>query len=172
MARIVFQPIEEISRVFFSRVLSETTTPVPANGPNRESLQQASSALVSLLAIQSSFTVVVAGFGYAYMPIAILTLLPPKYMSTSAPKVLSAWIWYIPFLAVNGALEAFVSSVANSRDLSKQSRCVNYPPFSLSNGAHFQFEVDDHLFDNLHLFRSRVILAPDRRHSSCVRERR
>lgn len=45
-----------------------------------------------------------------------------RYLNTSAPAILSAWIYYIPVLAVNGVLEAFVSSVASPKDLTKQSQ--------------------------------------------------
>ena len=34
------------------------------------------------------------------------------------------WVWYIPVLALNGGLEAFLSSVASPKDLNEQSRCV------------------------------------------------
>jgi len=61
-------------------------------------------------------------FGSAYISIVLHILLPPQYLSTSAPSVLEAWIWYIPVLAVNGGLEAFVSSVAIPKDLNRQSR--------------------------------------------------
>jgi oligosaccharide translocation protein RFT1 len=118
VARIVFQPIEEMGRVFFSKVLSDPST----QGQNRKSLQQASSALLSLVNVQLSFTVILAAFGPLYMSIALQILLPQQYFSTSAPSILSAWIWYIPVLAVNGGLEAFVSSAATTDDLNRQSR--------------------------------------------------
>jgi len=130
VARIVFQPIEEILRVYFSKILSSTKdakqTPIThaedAAHPSRTSLQQASNALISLLAIQSSLGVILVTFGSAYISIALHILLPSQYLSTSAPNVLAAWIWYIPVLAVNGGLEAFVSSVAIPKDLNRQSR--------------------------------------------------
>lgn len=130
MARIVFQPIEEILRVYFSKILSppkdvvetHTTHPEGTIHPSRTSLQQASDALISLLAIQSSLGVILVTFGTAYIHIVLHILLPPQYLSTSAPEVLAAWIWYIPVLAVNGGLEAFVSSVAIPKDLNRQSR--------------------------------------------------
>jgi oligosaccharide translocation protein RFT1 len=120
IARIVFQPIEEMSRVFFSKILSDSSS----RGQNRKPLQQASSALLSLVNVQLSFTVVLAAFGPLYMPIVLHILLPQQYLSTSAPSILSAWIWYIPTLAVNGGLEAFVSSAATPEDLNRQSRYV------------------------------------------------
>ena len=45
-------------------------------------------------------------------------------MATSAPRILAAWVWYIPVLALNGGLEAFLSSVASPKALNEQSRCV------------------------------------------------
>lgn len=131
MARIVFQPIEEILRVYFSKTLATTipdaTKKSAASGDkgnnlNRTSLQQASDALISLLAVQSSLILILITFVPAYLPLVLMLLLPPKYLSTSAPSVLQAWVWYIPVLAVNGGLEAFVSSVAMSKDLNRQSR--------------------------------------------------
>jgi oligosaccharide translocation protein RFT1 len=67
-------------------------------------------------------SIILLVFGTAYTPIVLHLLLPQQYLSTSAPKVLSAWVWYIPVLAFNGGLEAFLSSVATPNDLNKQSR--------------------------------------------------
>ena len=51
-------------------------------------------------------------------------VLPQQYLSTSAPRILAAWVWYVPVLALNGGLEAFLSSVASPKDLNEQSRYV------------------------------------------------
>jgi oligosaccharide translocation protein RFT1 len=128
VARIVFQPIEEILRVYFSKVLSVPKDVTKAENtvhPSRASLQQASDTLTFLLSVQSSLGVIIVTFGSAYISIVLHILLPPRYLSTSAPSVLAAWIWYIPVLAVNGGLEAFVSSVAGLKDLNSQSRLVS-----------------------------------------------
>ncbi|KIK74585.1 hypothetical protein PAXRUDRAFT_19721 [Paxillus rubicundulus Ve08.2h10] len=126
VARIAFQPIEEMCRVYFSRLLSN---PVAEEGsPNGKRtrelapLKQASDAVITLVSAQIAFSLLVVTFGPLYLPIVLQLLLPTQYMSTSAPKVLYAWIWYIPVLAVNGGLEAFHSSVATPRDLRRQSR--------------------------------------------------
>ncbi|RDB21551.1 Oligosaccharide translocation protein RFT1 [Hypsizygus marmoreus] len=126
IARIVFQPIEEASRVFFSKVLGnlspETTEDPKATTTKFASLQQAAVTLTSLLSIYSAFSLILLVFGTVYIPIVLQILLPRQYLLTSAPKVLSAWVWYIPVLAFNGALEAFLSSVATLHDLNNQSR--------------------------------------------------
>ncbi|KAJ6582822.1 Rft protein-domain-containing protein [Mycena sp. CBHHK59/15] len=113
IARIIFQPIEETSRISFSRMLAP-----PAS---REALQTASQALNTLLSIQTSLSLVLLVFGTAYLPVVLPVLLPPQYLSTSASHVLGAWVWYIPVLALNGGLEAFISSVSTPRDLNRQS---------------------------------------------------
>ncbi|KAI6109981.1 Rft protein-domain-containing protein [Pisolithus sp. B1] len=118
IARVVFQPTEEICRVYFSRVLS------PARGPTRGGGRLSSKRPMlfrHLLSIQVVFSILVVTFGSLYLPIVMQILLPRRYLTTSAPQVLSAWIWYIPFLSVNGGLEAFHSSTASPEDLREQS---------------------------------------------------
>jgi oligosaccharide translocation protein RFT1 len=122
VARIVFQPVEETSRVFFSKLLASPTRESSSSNTNGQVLRQAAGALLSLLSVQASLSVILLVFGTAYMPIVLHILLPWQYISTSAPRVLAAWVWYIPVLAVNGVLEAFLSSVATPQDLNKQSR--------------------------------------------------
>ncbi|KAF7305153.1 hypothetical protein MKEN_01230500 [Mycena kentingensis (nom. inval.)] len=113
IARIVFQPIEETSRISFSKTLSP-----PIHAP---ALKSASNALISLVSAQTSFSLLLLVFGPAYLPVVLPIVLPRQYLSTSAPRVLHAWIWYIPVLALNGGLEAFISSVSTPRDLNRQS---------------------------------------------------
>ncbi|KAF9477448.1 Rft-1-domain-containing protein, partial [Pholiota conissans] len=115
IARIVFQPIEESLRLFFSRTLN-TPSPKPA------ALLSAHSTLTGVLRAQVAFSVLLVVFGTLYLPLVLPLLLPPAYLATSAPSVLKAWVWYVPVLAVNGALEAFLASVARPGQLNAQSR--------------------------------------------------
>jgi oligosaccharide translocation protein RFT1 len=118
IARVLFQPIEEIMRVYFSKMLA----PSQIGSRERSQVHQAGTMLISLLTTQISMAVVILVFGTVYLPIVLHAVLPPQYLLTSAPQVLSAWVWYVPVLAVNGGLEAFVSSVATPIDLHRQSR--------------------------------------------------
>jgi oligosaccharide translocation protein RFT1 len=104
-------------------MLSDPTS-IPSEQPPSSGQVRAADALISLLSLQLSLSVILCVFGASYMPIVVHTILPAQYLSTSAPKVLAAWVWYIPVLAVNGGLEAFLSSVATPDDLNKQSRQV------------------------------------------------
>ncbi|KAF8894999.1 Rft protein-domain-containing protein [Gymnopilus junonius] len=128
VARIIFQPIEESLRLFFSRTLggSKDQGSISDEKPNDKqrasSIEQAASTLNTLLSVQTSISLIFVVFASAYLPILLPALLPAQYLSTSAPRVLAAWVWYIPVLAVNGGLEAFLSSVATPKDLNVQSR--------------------------------------------------
>ncbi|KAG2061339.1 Rft-1-domain-containing protein [Suillus hirtellus] len=125
VARIVFQPLEEICRVYFSRTLCpQAGAKSTSTGAqfDRRSLGQASEILLSLVSIQLACSVLVVVFATVYLPVFLYLLLPSQYLTTCAPMVLAAWIWYIPALAINGVLEAFFSSVATSQDLRRQSR--------------------------------------------------
>jgi len=115
-ARIVFQPIEETSRLFFSKLLSASSVNTP------EALRTASSILLTLLLLFSHLLFLLITFAPPYLPLAISILLPPRYLSTSAPAILQVYVYYIPMMAFNGVLEAFFASTATPDDLRNQSR--------------------------------------------------
>ncbi|KAF9266226.1 hypothetical protein L218DRAFT_996986 [Marasmius fiardii PR-910] len=135
IARIIFQPIEETLRLYFSKTLSDVTstssqTKEPKSDPkqieqkNRTSaLSEASQTLVTLLHIQLSSSLFLSCFGSQYLSLVLQVFLPKQYLETSAPKLLVAWIWYIPVLAVNGGMEAFFVSAAGKGDVRRQSGC-------------------------------------------------
>ncbi|KXN84240.1 Oligosaccharide translocation protein RFT1 [Leucoagaricus sp. SymC.cos] len=118
IARILFQPIEEVMRFYFSKTFAQGTKP----SQTQSALKDAANALISLVSVQLELSLFFLVFGTAYLPVLLPILLPPRYMATSAPQILAAWIWYIPVLAVNGGLEGFVASVASTKDLNIQSR--------------------------------------------------
>ncbi|KAF9054290.1 Rft protein-domain-containing protein [Panaeolus papilionaceus] len=129
IARIVFQPIEETLRLFFSRTLSEIPDSPMVKGREtpkltapHQAILTASRTLSTLLTIQSAFSLLLVVFGSSYIGLILPLLLPRSFLHTSAPRVLSAWVWYIPFLALNGGLEAFFTSVATTSDFMNQSR--------------------------------------------------
>ncbi|KAK7470211.1 Oligosaccharide translocation protein rft1 [Stygiomarasmius scandens] len=155
IARIVFQPVEESLRIYFSKTLTDVTvnSVEKGSGPKSDSsssgpgqtqkdtkisstsgttsdepsnvvsaLRESARALVSLLHIQIVASLFVVIFGSAYISLVLHIILPAQYLKTSAPQVLQAWIWYIPVLAINGGLEAFLASVGGKEDVNRQSR--------------------------------------------------
>lgn len=116
VARIIFQPIEETSRVFFSKTLSSSSS------NSKNSLNTASQILLSMLLLFTHLFLLLVTFGPPYLSIVLSVLLPPRYHNTSAPLILRAYIYYIPTMAFNGLLEAFFASTSTPSDLRSQSR--------------------------------------------------
>ncbi|EJD43047.1 Rft-1-domain-containing protein [Auricularia subglabra TFB-10046 SS5] len=115
-ARIIFQPLEETARLLFSRTLGSGTPPSP--GP----LKRAASFLSALLLLYAHFALVLIAFAPPFLPLATALLLPYRFRtSTSAPRILRAFIYTLPVMAANGALEALVASAAKPVALRKQS---------------------------------------------------
>lgn len=115
-ARMLFQPIEESSRNYFAKLLSAIDTK-----PSRDRVQSASQHLHTLLRgymLMSLFTVVI---GPTIAPLLLKLVAGPRWTSTGAGDVLAIYCYYIPFLAINGVTEAFISAVASKSELNRQS---------------------------------------------------
>ncbi|KAK3486873.1 Rft protein-domain-containing protein [Neurospora hispaniola] len=148
LARLVFQPVEESSRSYFSRLLADSTTSPspsspsstspsspspssPSSKPSSTALHQASTSLTTLLKSYLLLSLPLLVFGPpASSP--LLTLIAGRRWTSSsssattvpvdsAPATLSLYMYYIPLLALNGILEAFVSSVASEAQVHQQS---------------------------------------------------
>ncbi|KAK3489960.1 Rft protein-domain-containing protein [Neurospora crassa] len=148
LARLVFQPVEESSRSYFSRLLADSSTSPsskpssPSSKPSSTALHQASTSLTTLLKSYLLLSLPLLVFGPpASSP--LLTLIAGRRWTSSsssstttttvpidsAPATLSFYMYYIPLLALNGILEAFVSSVASEAQVHRQSLFMTF--FSL-----------------------------------------
>lgn len=139
IARLLFQPVEESSRSYFSRLLADT--PVSENeegenatqagherkqapkaqGPPETALRQASENLTALLQTYTLASLPIVAFGPAAAPLLLSLVAGPKWAASGAGDALAAYVYYIPLLAVNGLTEAFVASVATSSQVRRQS---------------------------------------------------
>lgn len=119
LARILFQPLEESSRSLFGRLLpgaSATHTP-----QTRANLDHATSYLSSLLHFYALISLVSTALGPTLAPLLLQIVAGSRWTNTSAPAVLAAYCYYIPLLALNGILEAYVSAAATPAQLRQQS---------------------------------------------------
>lgn len=101
-ARLVFQPIEEASRAYFSR------TPSPS----------------SLLAILRSYlllALVLLSLAPPAAPLLLSLVAGPRWAGSGAGDCLAAYMHYLPLMGVNGVAEAFVASVASEGEVHRQS---------------------------------------------------
>jgi len=124
----VFQPIEESSRVFFSKSLS---IPSSSGEKEKDALKTAGQLLSTILLLFTHFLLLLVTFGPPYLALATTLVLPPRYLQTSAPSILRVYCFYLPAMAYNGVLEAFFASVCTPADLRAQSRMMTAASISL-----------------------------------------
>lgn len=116
VARMIFQPIEESSRNYFGKLLSSID-----GQPSNATIRSASEDLHKLLRIYTLISVSAAVVGPTIAPLLLNIVVGSRWASTGAGDVLAKYCYYIPLLAYNGVLEAFVSVVATESQLNHQS---------------------------------------------------
>ncbi|ORX96611.1 Rft-1-domain-containing protein [Basidiobolus meristosporus CBS 931.73] len=118
--RILFQPVEETARLFFSRLLNGSE---PANSGFSPSVLSA-----RILATMIKFHIILGGFfiafGSNYTHILIDMLAGATWSSTPAPRVLAFYCIYVPIMGVNGIVESFVQAVANPSEISRHNKAM------------------------------------------------
>ncbi|KZZ90607.1 rft domain-containing protein [Ascosphaera apis ARSEF 7405] len=119
VARIIFQPIEESSRNLLGRLLT--------NGEGKrqkvpvERVKEAKDYLCTILHLYVTASILILSLGPTLVPQILSALLGARWSSSNLVKILSCYCYYIPVLALNGVLEAFVSSTASHSQLRRQS---------------------------------------------------
>lgn len=96
---------------------SSTTTPGKA-------VNKVAQTLASVLRVYTYLGILAAGVGPLVASYLLSIVVSRQWASTSAPQVLAAYATYIPVMAWNGALEAFVQSVAELKDLRQQGSAL------------------------------------------------
>ena len=106
IARILFQPLEESSRLYFSRQLSSPS-------PSLSSLTLSSTLLSLLLLLQTHLFLIFSLLLPSYTTPALYHLLGSRWSGTSAPRILGWYVGsYLPLMGINGVSEAFFQSAA------------------------------------------------------------
>ncbi|KAL8993965.1 MAG: hypothetical protein Q9169_005955 [Polycauliona sp. 2 TL-2023] len=126
VARMVFQPIEETSRSLFGRLLHEPASltnnaKAQSDTTARRQVDQAATYLGSLLRFYMLICTMAVAIGPAFSSLLLHLVAGSRWSDSEAPSVLAAYCYYIPLLAVNGILEAFVSAAATPKELRVQS---------------------------------------------------
>ncbi|KAL4737398.1 Rft protein-domain-containing protein [Aspergillus similis] len=116
LARVLFQPIEESSRLIFSSLLS--------SGENKDRVANVTIAKDHLLNVMRGYmmlAVLIAPLGPILAPKALHILGGRRWNAPEVDGLIALYCYYIPFLAFNGIGEAFVSSAANPEELRRQA---------------------------------------------------
>jgi oligosaccharide translocation protein RFT1 len=117
IARLLFQPIEESSRSYFSRLLS---TP-DQTAKSSQVVREARESLHTLLRCYILLGVLVVSLGPFAAPSLLAIVAGRRWIGSGAGEVLATYCFYIPFLALNGITESFVASVATESEVHGQS---------------------------------------------------
>ncbi|KAL2756067.1 hypothetical protein ACRALDRAFT_2042284 [Sodiomyces alcalophilus JCM 7366] len=146
LARLVFQPIEESSRSYFSRLLSPQEEEVKEEGransnnaksslasPSKEATVTAAEHLHILLKLYVLLSTIIISVGPVAAPPLLALVAGRRWASEGAGDVLATYCYYIPLLALNGVTEAFVASVASEAQVHRQSAWMGV--FSLAFAA-------------------------------------
>ncbi|KAF5026245.1 hypothetical protein F66182_1676 [Fusarium sp. NRRL 66182] len=120
LARLLFQPVEESSRSYFSRLLS-SATPVKEGGKPSPAVTEAKQNLQTLLRLYILLSSIIVNIGPFAAPPLLALVAGKQWAGSGAGHVLAAYCFYIPFLALNGLTESFVASVATEAEVHKQS---------------------------------------------------
>ncbi|KAF4548954.1 Rft-like protein [Elsinoe fawcettii] len=122
IARMVFQPIEEASRNLFAKLCSAPAPSSPQTKTSPDpSVLRAKQILSLILKLYLLLSLPIATLGPSLAPPLLGLVAGQRWTSLGAGEVLGAYAYYIPLLALNGILEAFVSATAGNRDLYVQS---------------------------------------------------
>jgi len=116
IARLLFQPIEEISRNYFGKLLSSTNSP-----PGKLLVSQAQKNLVVMLRSYTLIFIPAVVLGPTIAPLLLNIVAGAQWRSSGAGEVLATYCYYIPLLGINGLTEAFVASVATEAELAIQT---------------------------------------------------
>ncbi|KAK0702479.1 Rft protein-domain-containing protein [Apiosordaria backusii] len=156
LARLVFQPIEESSRSYFSRLLSSTTTPstpeekskkdntaTSSNSTTPSPEAAAAHSLYSLLKFYLLLSLIIISLAPTAAPLLLSLVAGQQWLTSGAGSCLSLYTYYIPLLAINGITEAFVSSVATESEVHAQSAWMAGFSFVFASAGFITLKVLD-----------------------------
>ena len=120
IARILFQPTEETLRTILSHLLS---TPTPSTLTQSQTL--ISILLKTHILLATLIHVLIPPIiSSIILPILTTLLGQARFPVDQLTAILYAYLYYIPIMAINGVTESFISSIATTSDLAKQSRAM------------------------------------------------
>ncbi|KAK9456515.1 Rft protein-domain-containing protein [Dipodascopsis uninucleata] len=134
IARLIFAPVEETVRILFAKLLSPPLT--------ISNLRSSSDTLTTILRVYCYISLCSIIFGPALAPTFIGLVAGKQWTANiSTSSVLSVYTYYIPFLAINGVLEAFFQSTATPEQIRQQSIALSGLPFVFGASGYILMRV-------------------------------
>ncbi|KAJ3054217.1 Oligosaccharide translocation protein rft1 [Rhizophlyctis rosea] len=117
IARILYQPLEEMARAYFSKTLTSHGN----SETKKHNFQQSISLLSTLLRAHILLGLYFVFLAPNYTTTLVQILYGTAKASTDIPSVLATYCYYVPLMGFNGIAEGFVQGVSDTRGLQKQS---------------------------------------------------
>lgn len=132
--RLLFQPLEESSRFQFSKSLGSVQAPKAADDKDVDTSrekQNSSPAMKQSLRLLASLLHL-----HTFLALLLLAFLPPlsapfihilsgaQWATTSAPRTLAAFAFFLPAAGWSGILEGFLQSTASERQLKTYNKVI------------------------------------------------
>ncbi|CDS01985.1 hypothetical protein [Sporisorium scitamineum] len=128
VARILFQPVEETSRIVFSSELVALDPDDLASKPTPLSpgaIDRVAGMLSGLFRLHLLLACLMTTFGSPLSVAFLYSMAGPRWaLETSAPSILAAYTFYLSIMGINGVVEGFVQSVASRRQVERYSRVL------------------------------------------------
>ncbi|KAK5196263.1 Oligosaccharide translocation protein rft1 [Exophiala xenobiotica] len=132
LARLVFQPVEESSRNMFGRLLSSSSSSASSTqrqptdtksntAAEHAKIVQALKYLTNTLHFYNILSLPLVSIAPHILPLVVRHIMGARWYTPSTASLLGVYCYYIPLMAVNGILDAFVTSVATPAQLRTQS---------------------------------------------------
>ncbi|KAM6481731.1 Rft protein-domain-containing protein [Trichoderma sp. SZMC 28011] len=123
LARLLFQPVEESSRSYFSRLLSSPSSSNSGEASSQPSstVKEAKRNLHTILRLYILLSSIIVSIGPFAAPALLSIVVGSRWAGSGAGQVLGTYCFYIPFMGLNGITEAFVASVATEAQVHRQS---------------------------------------------------
>lgn len=112
ITRLLFAPIEESLRLFLARLLSTEKA---------KNLRLSMEVLVNLTRFYLYLSLLIVIFGPINSSFLLQFLIGSKWSTTSVLDTIRVYCFYLPFLAMNGILEAFFQGIATGNQIMKHS---------------------------------------------------
>ncbi|EMG48725.1 RFT1 Oligosaccharide translocation protein RFT1 [Candida maltosa Xu316] len=117
VARLLFQPLEESTRLMFTKLLNDKES----KSKYKDSFNYLK--LISIFYFNLSLLILFAGLtNGSYLLKLLMGGKASNWAKSNIFDIFPQYITYLPFLAFNGILEALFSSMANNNDLQKFSK--------------------------------------------------
>ncbi|XBW36125.1 hypothetical protein QEN19_001702 [Hanseniaspora menglaensis] len=121
ITRILFQPIEETTRLFLTKLFSSSSSSATQKNFSKHTLTMSFSVVSNIIIFYLYLSILILIFGPINSSYLLRFLIGSKWSSTTILETIRTYCCYLPLLSLNGILEAFFQSVANGDEILRQS---------------------------------------------------